>query len=126
MNSLEKKRMEKLVECTFDRVIYYCQYVAKVNVEQLSAEKLDTKEHFNIRLYSASQKIAVGLFGYEQANKRAFSDIELITVINEIINNIDLNTNYPSSDAASFIASFMRYGVDPNMRIITGIKVNDS
>jgi hypothetical protein len=123
MKLIEKKRMEKLVECTFDRVIYYCQYVAKINVEQLSAEKLDTKEHFNIRLHSVSQKIAVALFGYEQANKRSFSDIDLITVINEIINKIDLNTNYPSSDSAEFVASFMRFEVNPKLRIISGIKL---
>ena len=123
MKLSDKKRMEKLVECTFDRVIYYCQYVAKINVEQLSAEKLDTKEYFNIRLYSVSQKIAVGLFGYEQANKRAFSDIDLITIINEIINEIDLNTNYPSSDSAKFVARFMRFEVNPKLRIISGIKL---
>lgn len=123
MNSLEQKRIEQLTAISFHRVIYYCKYVAKINVEKLNWEELDMEEEFNIRLYSESQKIAIGLFHFEKSINVQFPTVDLISIISEIINEMELNTNHSCSDAAFFVASYMRFEVNPKLRIISGIKL---
>ena len=84
------------------------------------------EEEFNNRLYSESRKIAVGLFHFEKSINDPFSTVNLISIISEIINEIEFNTNYPCSEAAFFVTSYMRFDVETGYRIITGLKVSSN
>ena len=113
MNRSERKRIEKLIELAFDRVIHYCIYVAKLDLE------VGCDEYF----VEVSQKIGLSMSNYEKKLNTQYSDLNAISIINEVINEVDFNLNSPPSDVATFISSFVRFQVDPDMKLISGFKI---